>query len=131
MVKVFCFVADLQLVILKGVSEVGSRSVSLGLMDEGEGFGARPALRINDRWRREWWAPAIIENVLHSGELRAGILEVLMVLGLRADDIGQKRAKRGVGLDLRNRKDLAYFDVYLTSKYTWLLEICQEERFCQ
>jgi len=56
-------------------------------------------------------------DLLHGKGLRAGNLELLFLKGLRADDCGQKRAKRGVALDLRKGKELAYCDVYFTSKY--------------
>ena len=51
--------------------------------------------------------PPVFVDVLHTNELRAGSLDLLFLRELRADDFGQKRAKRGDGLDLRKGKELA------------------------
>jgi hypothetical protein len=58
--------------------------------------------------------------VVKRKELEACSLEVRQRKELRADDFGQKPAKHGVASDVWQGKDLAYFSVYFTSKYTQL-----------
>ena len=64
-----------------------------------------------------WALPPGFADVWQGKGLQAGILELLFLKGLRGEDCGQKRAKRGVGLDLRKGKELSLVGVYFTSKY--------------
>lgn len=74
--------------------------------------------------------PPVFENLLQTGELQAGFVDLMFLKGLRADDFGQKPAKRGNGSDPRRGKDLALFSVYFICKYTRSREFVKPH-FCR